>query len=443
MKKSHSIDWGSYLSFQKSFDHYNPRRTRRVLIVVLLIVTAILLLPWTQTVTTTGLVTTILPADRPQEIHANIAGKIERWYIKEGDLVQAGDTLLQISEIKDAYLDPHLLQRTDEQIRAKEAGMQSYYQKIEAIEDQIVAMTAARQGKLSQIDNKVKQNRLYIINDSVALDAVATELKIAKAQYQRQKELYEQGLKSLTEFEQRKQALQNTEAKYAIAQNKYNNAQNELVNVQLDLTTVSRDYAEKIAKAQSDIYAALSETNAYKGDIAKLENQFSSYAVRNGFYYITAPQAGLVSKTLSAGIGEVIKEGQILLRVSPTTAAYQLELFASPLDVPLLRVGARVRIQFDGWPTFVFNGWPSASYGTFGGSITSVDNMVGETGKVRVLVSPTDTTHRWPSLLKVGSGAKGIVLLQDVMLGYEIWRKTNGFPPDFYSLKSTPTKKSK
>jgi adhesin transport system membrane fusion protein len=34
--------------------------------------------------------------------------------------------------------------------------------------------------------------------------------------------------------------------------------------------------------------------------------------------------------------------------------------------------------------------------------------------------------------LRVGSGAEGIALLNNVPLWYEVWRQLNGFPPDYY-----------
>ena len=58
----------------------------------------ILFLPWTQNISGSGAVTTLKPDQRPQTIHTAIAGRIEKWYVKEGDYVKKGDTILFISE---------------------------------------------------------------------------------------------------------------------------------------------------------------------------------------------------------------------------------------------------------------------------------------------------------------------------------------------------------
>jgi hypothetical protein len=56
------------------------------------------------------------------------------------------------------------------------------------------------------------------------------------------------------------------------------------------------------------------------------------------------------------------------------------------------------------------------------------------------LVKPNDNNKPWPQALRVGSGASGMALLNDVPLWYELWRRLNGFPPNFYE-KEEDTKK--
>jgi hypothetical protein len=38
----------------------------------------------------------------------------------------------------------------------------------------------------------------------------------------------------------------------------------------------------------------------------------------------------------------------------------------------------------------------------------------------------------WPKQLRVGSGIKAWIMLNDVPIWYEIWRQLNGFPPRLY-----------
>ena len=119
-----------------------------------------------------------------------------------------------------------------------------------------------------------------------------------------------------------------------------------------------------------------------------------------------------------------------------------VETFVDPIDLPLVHKGEHVRIWFDGWPTIVFSGWPNLSYGTFGGTIVAVENFISDNGKYRVLIAQDPKDQPWPKQLSVGAGAQTLALLENVPIWYELWRKINGFPANYYlPQKEASTKK--
>ena len=63
----------------------------------------------------------------------------------------------------------------------------------------------------------------------------------------------------------------------------------------------------------------------------------------------------------------------------------------------------------------------------------AIDQFAGPTNQYRVLVTQDPEEEAWPELLRIGSGADGIALLNDVPVWYEIWRQLNGFPADYYT----------
>ena len=101
----------------------------RFLLIFMCILVVVLFLPWTQNISGSGYVTTLKPNQRPQAIESPIPGRIEKWYVKEGQLVKKGDTLLQISEVKSEYFDPDLLERTQKQVEAKKQAVLAYQSK--------------------------------------------------------------------------------------------------------------------------------------------------------------------------------------------------------------------------------------------------------------------------------------------------------------------------
>ena len=413
---------------------------------VLIILVVTLFLPWTQNIRAKGVITTLRQEQRPQEVNTILAGKVIKWFVKEGDFVKKGDTIMQLGEVKVDYFDPRLLERTQQQINAKQLSVEGYQNKAATANAQVLALEEGQKLKLSQIDIKLRQQDLKVMSDSNDLIAATNELGIAKRQIEAAKLMLDSGVISLVDFERRKVGYQNAIAKKISTENKYLQAKQEFTSLRIEKNATVQEYTDKIAKAQGDRFGSLSNVASGEADVAKLENAFSNYDIRNQLYYITAPQSGQITKARKAGIGEVMKEGDMIVEVVPDKIQLAVELFVEPMDLPLLHIGEKVRFIFDGFPVIVFSGWPAASYGTFGGVIAAIETSVSENGKFRLLVIEDKTEKSWPKQLRMGGGANGIALLKDVAIGYEIWRNINGFPPEYYKptgdeLKKAATKK--
>lgn len=392
-------------------------------------------LPWTQNIQGNGFVTTVSPEQRPQTIQTAIAGRIEKWYVEEGQYVNKGDTILFISEIKEDYMDPDLVLNTQNQVDAKKLSEESYGDKANTLSSQIVAINRERSLKSQQAKNKIEQLLLKITSDSMDLEAVKTQLKIAQTQFKRSQNLNAEGLKPLTDVEEKRLKLQDAEAKIITQQNKFLTTKNELINARLEISRINAEYADKSSKAESDRFSALSNQFDTEAQVNKLQNQVTNYKMRNEMYYIKAPQNGYVNRALQSGLGETIKEGTPVVSIMPSKYDIAVESYIEPIDLPLIHTGEKVRIWFDGWPTIIFSGWPNSSYGTFGGTIVAVENFISPNGKYRILIAPDKEDYDWPKELSIGAGAQTFALLNNVPIWFEIWRQLNGFPPNFY----TPT----
>lgn len=429
-------------SFNSIYRHNKTSKVKYWFLGIMLFLICFMFLPWTQNIKAKGIITTLKQEQRPQDINSPIPGKIVRWWVKEGDFVKKGDTILQISEIKEDYLDPNLVGRTQQQVQAKKGTIQSYESKITTAGSQITALNAARDLKQQQLDNKLNQLENKIRGEKAELAAAVNEYNNAKDQYERLEKLYKEDVVSLTQLQQRSVAFQNAESKKTSLENKLAQTQQEVIITRIEQNSVQQEYIEKISKAQGDQFQSMSQIAAGQGDVAKLENQVANYTIRNGMYIILAPQDGQIVQAKKAGIGEILKDGERITVIVPDRLDYAVEMFVRPIDLPLISIGQKVRFMFDGFPAIVFSGWPNNSYGTFGGKIVAFENTIGTNGMFRVLVAEDKTDKEWPYQLKIGSGAQGIALLKDVPIWYELWRNINGFPPDYYKLKE-PTKGEK
>ena len=403
----------------------------------------LMFLPWTQNIRARGTVTTLRQEHRPQELHAIISGRVVKWYVKEGDMVKAGDTIAQLAEVKDAYLDPRLLERTEAQIQAKSASVTAYGDKAAATASQMTALQASRELKIQQIQNKLRQLTLKLQADSMEMVSSLNDLHIADAQYKRQRALRDSGLSSLQQVEQRSASYQQAIAKKTAAEIKFHNTKTDLLTAGIEMQSANQEYAEKLYKAQGDRATAQSEIATGQGEIAKLSNQYANYSIRSGQYFLRAPQDGQVIGASKQGINEIVKEGEPLCQIVPQHIDYAVELFVRPVDLPLLAKGQHIRFQFDGYPAIIFSGWPSASYGMFDGRVIAIETAVNANGKARVLIAEDSASKPWPRTMSLGTGAQGIALLKNVPIGYELWRNINGFPPDYYTVKPEQDEKKK
>lgn len=418
--KAHEVVYAGSHTLRTLRTHTGTRVLAKFLLSVLLLFILVLFLPWQQNIRGVGQITALNPANRPQTVETIIAGRIQKWFVREGDLVKKGDTIASITEVKEKYFDPQLLMRLRQQIVAKERSLNSKNEKADALQRQITALKETMKLKVEQSKAKLEAEKIKYQN--------------AENQFQRNKKLYEAGNIPLTKFQDVEYKFQGSQAEYLTAK------------IELDRTQA--EYQDKISKAESDLSNTQAEAFDTEVEILKSRNEFTNTEVRSGQYQILAPQDGYIVKAVKTGIGETIKEGDAVCTIMPEASDMAVEMYVKAMDVPLISKGRKVRIQFDGWPSLQFSGWPSVSVGTFGGEVKVIDYVNSKPGEFRILVVPDTKDESWPAQLRIGSGTKGWVMLDSVPVWYELWRQLNGFPPSLYeapssALDSKQTKESK
>lgn len=401
-----------------------PRRIAKGLLAALAVtLVGLLFVPWQQTVRGSGQVVAYAPLERQQVVQANIDGRVHRWGdgIREGVSVVKGQEILEIRDI-----DPQALQRlesqqaaTREKATATAEMSQAYKSKLDAVIDGQRSAIAAAEQEVAMAEQKVEAERQGLI----AAEAAEAQLK---TYYIRQKQLLNEKLKSPQEIEIAHRKFLESQAKLEQAKAYLASALSGLSAKEAQLIQKQREAEGYIAtaraehhKAQGDLSLAKKELTEIDGKLAKQRNQI-----------VVAPRDGTIVRLLANEGGEIVKSGDPLFVLVPESADRAVEMLISGNDVPLVSPGRQVRLQFEGWPAVQFAGWPSVAVGTFGGEVVNIDATDNGKGQFRILVRPTQTTE-WPSdrYLRQGVRANGWVLLNQVGLGYELWRQLNGFPP--------------
>ena len=408
-----------------------PRATR-VLSRLLAISGAVFLgslavVPWQQSIDGTGRVVAFAPIERQQEIDAPIEGRVTRWYVREGSRVKQGELLLELTDN-----DPDILKRLEDERVALLARKQAAVLRGQSIQSRQKALESSRTAGIQAAESRTRMAGERTRAAKQTVEAARAALEAAKANVERQKALVEQGLTSQrnAELAQVDFVRASTEVERALAT--LVAAEGEQQAFGSDRQRVEHDLTAAIDDARAAEAMALAEEASAAAELARLDVRLA----RQSTMELKAPMEGTVLRVLSGQGNSFVKAGDPLLVLVPDTDQRAVELWISGNDMPLVSEGRPVRLQFEGWPAVQFTGWPSVAVGTFGGHVALVDATDDGQGKFRILVRP-DEGEAWPSGLYLRQGVRvnGWVLLDSVKLGYELWRRFNGFPP---TVKNAP-----
>ncbi|NDV91675.1 HlyD family efflux transporter periplasmic adaptor subunit [Alteromonas sp. 345S023] len=237
------------------------------------------------------------------------------------------------------------------------------------------------------------------------------------------------------------QRLDKLESQLAAA--KLENEANEtaVANAQNNLARQSALQAQGLVsrKEVEQAQIKLQELKAKAAASVSYINEVSMSLSRQATLTKVAPVDGTIVRLFSGGVSTYVKAGQVLGQFIPANVEKSVRITITGLDAPLVKPGAKARLQFEGWPVFQFSGWPGSAIGTFGGEVVYVEPFANETGAFQVWIKPDESDVPWPkeSSARLGSRVKAWVLLEEVKLGYELWRQLNNFPPQQTSQQGT------
>jgi len=445
------------------------RRVGKVLLALLgLWLVAALFVPWQQSVRGSGDVIGYKPSDRPQTIEAPIKGRIIRLGdgLVENARVSKGDVIAEIQDLDKSYLA-----RLESQLDAKEIKVQSLENLVEANGRNLAAARTVAQTLRTQLATYRSVKNQTVAAAAAAVESAANKVEAMKSQlaehqatlvqvkqdYERQQILNEEEIASDLKLQEAERKLRETQAKVEKAKSDVKSAEADLEEkksdreAKADKAQVDIEYASamlekaqgEIAKSESEISKAESDLQTAQSDLLDAEAKLSRQAEQT----IRAPFDGIVTQITPNLESQMLKPGDPVCVIVPNTQQLAVQILLDGNDATLVEPGRHVRLQFEGWPAVQFAGWPSVAVGTFGGEIASVDAMDNGKGQFRVLILPDETDQPWPEgrYLRQGVRANGWVLLDQVPLWYEIWRRMNGFPPvvDTAAPDSKPVKTPK
>jgi membrane fusion protein, adhesin transport system len=389
--------------------------------------------PWVQNVSGTGRVVGTTPLERQQSIDAPVEGRVTKWYVIEGSRVKEGDLIADIADN-----DPMILERLKEERNMIDMRVDQAKSRVTAQEVAVQQIELSRRNALDSARSRVKVAEDNIRAAENGLRAAEFSLVANQQNLERIKAGLASGLYSQRQYELQIQDNGRAETEVARTKAALQASINEKLARDADLQKTETDFQNSIATARATLATGKSEVANSVAEMQRVEVRVA----RQSTQAVRAPRAGTILQLLAQPGGQILKSGDPIAMFVPATANLVVELYMNGNDIPLIHNGDPVRLQFEGWPAIQFTGWPSVAIGTFGGRVMLVDATDNGNGMFRILVEPDPKDEPWPSTryLRQGVRTNGWVLLNQVSLGFELWRQFNGFPPTV-SPKMDPSSK--
>ena len=425
----------------------------RILMVLLVVgLGLVTVAPWQQTIAGKGTVIAFAPLDRQQTVEAPIKGRIVAWGegLRENSHVKKGQMIAEIQDVDANYLSRlrDQLKQSNEKVTAALNELKATEKQRSSAEDQVrsyerlVDQTmAARDLTVEAADEFVKAAMSKYESELQKVVETEAILSQDEADFNRQNTLFEQKIVSEQKLQQAEQKYRSAKAKVESAKKNAEAAASEIKGKEKERDAKREEAQGKVDqvkayedKARQDISKVDGEIEKARKGYLEAENDLTDKKIKvaqQETQFVVAPRDGFILRLLANEGTEMVKEGDPLCIIVPDTSDRAVQLWVKGVDAPLITTGSHVRLQFEGWPAVQFAGWPSVAVGTFGANVVSVDSTDNGKGEFRVLVLPDKEEAPWPNeqYLRQGVRANGFILLRQVPLWYELWRKMNGFPP--------------
>lgn len=358
--------------------HSNPPQRHMGLYLLLILVSFVAWAAWfdiDQIVRAQG---QIIPQDKTQVIQAADGGVITELRVSEGEIVQKGQVLAVL-----------------ESDRAR-AGVDEISNRIAGLHISRLRAQAEATGKAphfgafgrTHADLVLSQRELYLQNQ-VALvketEALSEQTRLAQTELDLMKRLYDKGDISYVELMRTQRGVVDARQKLQTVQEKYkSDARRELAKIEEEITS----QRSKLQERQS----VLDHTE------------------------IQASLDGVVKSLRINTLGGVLRSGDELMQISPTTGGYIVEAKVNPADIGQLQVGLPVTVRLDAFDYSI--------YGSLSGKLTylSADTLTeqGSDGRsqiyyrAKVQINTIAPTHR----IQASDVKPGMTTSLDILTGH-------------------------
>jgi len=357
-----------------------PRRhdTYMVSVLVLLMLGLLLWAAWAPIDKIVRAQGRIITASKSQVVQHLEGGIVSEILVHEGQKVQAGQTLMRLSDVNaNSNLSQgksrlQSLKATQARLRAEAQGGSS----LQFDDDIPVSMQMLeknafeeRQSRIrseqAALQQQINQRQAELKEAQARSQSLSTELNIAKQQTTMVENLLKKGAASQMEW---LEAQSRTE--------RLNTQFRDVVNTIPRLMSAQAESAARINESQSRFRAeARTELNQVRAEISRIQAGIRADSDRVSRTEVRAPSTGFVNRLMFNTIGGVVKPGEAVLEITPSEGPLAVEARVRPDDRASLRAGLSTRVMLGAYDYTV--------YGALQGEVVEVssDTLPDENGQ--------------------------------------------------------------
>jgi multidrug resistance efflux pump len=257
----------------------------------------------------------IRPVTEKTEIKASITEFVDTVFVKEGQMVNQGDTLLMFRQSSPDY-----------QIQYQRKRINDFQEHL----SDLYTLTKGEKPRVFSSGSRQQEYVFYIQQKN----EYETNLTKAKKDMDRAQQLYNKKVVSEEEYEKH--------------QYEYNKAKNELASLK----------DNQLSKWQNDL-------NAYSNSLEEMQTSMKQELKNKDLYVVTSPVSGTLDQFRGIYKGSSIQAGSLLAIISPDSTLYA-EIYVSPRNIGYIHLGMLVHIQVS---SFNYNEW-----GIIPGKVTEISS---------------------------------------------------------------------
>ena len=320
-----------------------PKNTHARWTIWVALITIVVLLIWAsfakidQVTRASG---SVIASARTQEIQSSEGGILTQLLVKEGDNVKKGQLLVILEEAR-----------------------------AQASVDNSATKIAALKAKISRLEAEIFNKPLIFTSD---VQKYPEYMQNQKDLYMRRKQAIEQdvmALQNMLQLARQELAMNEPLLKYGdVSQADIIKLQRQVADLEAQINNKRNKYFEEaqaeLTKAQEDLQAE--------------EEQLRDRAQVLQQKRLTAPTDGKVNNIEVTTIGGVIKPGDIIMQLLPTSSDLIIEAKVTPADIAYVKEGQSAKVKLDAYDYSIF--------GAMNGEVTyiSPDTLIEKTAKGEV-----------------------------------------------------------